>query len=110
MEEATRTEPIGADVDRVVHEPARLKILMLLSGVDEADFKFLLSTLGMTKGNLSSHMDRLERSGYVEILKGFNGKVTHTRYRVTRSGGEALARYWKEIDEIRAIAENIEGG
>ena len=81
---------------------------MVLSGVDEADFKFLLSTLGMTKGNLSSHMDRLERSGYVEILKGFNGKVTHTRYRLTESGSEALARYWREIDEIRAIANRSE--
>lgn len=91
------------DLDRVIHEPARLKVMMILSGVEEADFNFLLSALGMTKGNLSSHMDRLERAGYVEIHKGFNGKVTQTRYHLTSSGREALSRYWKEIDGIRGL-------
>ena len=55
------------DLDRVIHEPARLRILMILAGLDLADFNFLLSTLGLTNGNLSSHMDRLERAGYVKV-------------------------------------------
>ena len=104
MSPAVSDKSKSVGLDRVIHEPARLRILMLLSGVDEADFKFLLSTLGMTKGNLSSHMDRLEQAGYVKILKGFNGKVTRTRYRMTEDGNEALARYWRELDEIRATA------
>jgi DNA-binding MarR family transcriptional regulator len=91
------------DVDRVIHEPARLRIMMVLSGVDEADFKFLLSALGMTKGNLSSHMDRLEQTRYIEILKGFNGKVTHTRYHLTDAGREALSWYWERLDGIRNL-------
>jgi DNA-binding MarR family transcriptional regulator len=91
------------DVDRVIHEPARLRIMMVLSGVDEADFKFLLSALGMTKGNLSSHVDRLEQAEYVRILKGFNGKVTHTRYQLTEAGREALSGYWKRLDTIRNL-------
>ena len=38
-------------------------------GVDVSDFNFLLTTLGLTKGNLSSHMDKLEKAGYVEVSK-----------------------------------------
>ncbi|MCG3199498.1 MAG: transcriptional regulator [Candidatus Omnitrophica bacterium] len=90
-------------LDRVIHEPARLRLLMVLSGVDEADFKFLLSALGMTKGNLSSHVDRLAQAGYVQVLKGFNGKVTRTCYRLTERGREAIAEYWRELDAIRSM-------
>jgi DNA-binding transcriptional ArsR family regulator len=51
------------DIDRIVHEPVRLRILSILTGVDLADFKFLVTTLGLSKGNLSSHIDKLERAG-----------------------------------------------
>lgn len=90
------------DIDRVVHEPARLKILSILSGVESADFMFLLATLGLSKGNLSSHMDRLERAGYVKVTKTFNGKMPQTMYRVSRNGRRALSSYWSALDEIRA--------
>ena len=79
-------------LDRVVHEPARLRILMLLSAVDETDFKFLQSTLGLTNGNLSSHMNRLDQAGYVRILKGFVGKVTQTR--VPSDRGRQTGSLW----------------
>jgi len=91
------------DLDRVIHEPARLRILMILSGVDTADFNFLLSTLGLSKGNLSAHADRLESAAYVEVLKSFNGKIPHTEYRLTKAGRKALAGYWAKLDQIRAI-------
>ena len=90
-----------ADFDRVVHEPARLRILSILTGVDLADFKFLLSTLGLSRGNLSSHMDKLERAGYIEVRKGFNGKIPHTDYRITDGGRKALSDYWAALDQIR---------
>jgi len=89
------------ELDRVIHEPARLRIAMVLSGVDEADFNFLLSALDMTKGNLSAHTDRLEKAGYVAIAKSFNGKIPQTRYRLTKAGKKALAQYWAALDEIR---------
>lgn len=89
------------DLNRVIHEPARLRILMLLAGVDLADFNFLLSTLGLTKGNLSSHIDRLERVSYVKVRKSFNGKIPHTDYCLTDRGREALADYWAALDQIR---------
>ncbi len=89
------------DLDRVIHEPVRLRIMAILSGVDVADFKFMLTTLGLSKGNLSSHVDRLESAGYVRVKKGFNGKVTHTDYCLTKKGRSALAAYWAALEKIR---------
>lgn len=92
-----------SELDRVIHEPARLRILSILSGLDVGDFSFLLTTLGLTKGNLSSHMDKLEKAGYVDVKKSFNGKVPHTEFRITQGGRDALEQYWKDIDEIRKM-------
>jgi DNA-binding transcriptional ArsR family regulator len=89
------------DVDRLVHEPARLRILTILSGVESADFNFLVNVLGLTKGNLSSHMDKLETAGYVEVYRTFRGKTPHTDYRLSAAGRKALAGYWKALDGIR---------
>lgn len=91
-----------SDLDRVIHEPARLRIAMILTGVDTADFSFLLNTLALSKGNLSSHMDKLEGAGYVEVRKSFNGKMPHTAYRLTDAGRQALADYWAALDRIRS--------
>ena len=90
-----------SELDRVIHEPARLRITMILSGVDLADFNFLLSTLKLSKGNLSAHMDKLETAGYVEVRKSFNGRMPHTDYRLTDAGRQALADYWAALDRIR---------
>lgn len=95
-----------SELDRTIHEPARLRILMILSGVDTADFKFLLTTLGLTKGNLSSHMARLEDAGYANVVKTFNGKIPHTEYRLTGAGHEALTEYWTTLDEIRTLKKS----
>ncbi len=92
-----------ADLNRLIHEPARLRIMTLLSGVDHADFNFLLNTLGLTKGNLSAHTDRLERAGYIAITKTFQGKLPHTAYRLTKTGHEALAAHWTALDGIRRL-------
>ncbi len=98
-----------SDLDRVIHEPARLRILTLLAGVDAADFSFLLSTLGLTKGNLSSHMDKLEKAGYVKIEKSFNGRIPHTEFRVTPEGRNALTAYWNDLDDIRSMHDRTNG-
>lgn len=98
------------DIDRIIHEPVRLRILSILTGVDVADFKFLLSTLGLSKGNLSSHMDKLERAGYVEVQKSFNGKIPHTDYCITDAGREALSDYWAALDQIRTAGHETTAG
>ncbi len=89
--------------DPTIHEPARLRIMTILSGADTADFNFLLSALGLTRGNISSHMAQLERAGYVKIRKSFNGRVPHTEYSLTQSGRRSLARYWEEMDRLRGL-------
>ncbi len=81
------------DPDRLVHEPGRLSILVVLNAVDEADFVFLMEQTGLTKGNLSSHTAKLEAADYVEIEKMFVGKTPRTVYRITDSGSTALRSY-----------------
>ncbi|HOQ32288.1 MAG TPA: transcriptional regulator [Candidatus Hydrogenedens sp.] len=98
-----------AELDRLIHEPARLRILTILAGVEAADFNFLLNTLGLTKGNLSSHMDRLEKAGYVKVEKSFNGRVPHTEFQITPQGKEALEEYWRQLDSIRNLNTKSEG-
>ena len=92
-----------ADIERLIHEPARLRIMSILSGLDVADFSFLQTTLGLTKGNLSSHMDKLEKAEYVEVKKSFNGKMPHTEFRISEVGRTALNQYWLDMAEIRAL-------
>ncbi len=86
-----------ADLDRLVHEPARLVILALLYPAESADFLFLLNQSGLTKGNLSSHLSKLEQAGYVEIAKGYNGKIPRTLVRLTEAGRTAYKRYRKQM-------------
>lgn len=82
-----------ASVNRIVHEPSRAAILILLSVVDEADFTFVMNTTGLTQGNLSSHLSRLEEEGLVEIRKGFRGKRPNTSMNITSKGREELSIY-----------------
>ncbi len=92
-----------SELDPNVHQPARLRMLMVLSGVASADFEFLRTALDLTKGNLSSHMAKLEGAGYVKVTKSFRGKLPHTSYSMTAKGKRALAKYWEELDRIRAL-------
>jgi len=88
-------------IDRIVHEPVRLRALTLLSGVQAAEFSFLLKVLGLTNGNLSVHMRKLEEAGYVSVAKEFVGRTPRTTYAITREGREALRGYWRVMDEMR---------
>ena len=80
-------------LDRVIHEPGRLMIVALLSGIEEADFLFLLHETGLNKGTLSSHLARLEEAGYVEITKTYRGKVPKTILKITREGRKSFRQY-----------------
>ena len=91
------------EFDKVIHEPARLRIMMILTGSAEADFNFLRTTLGLTRGNLSKHIEKLENAGYLKVHKSFQGKVPHTGYQITDKGSQALAQYWERIDAVRQL-------
>ena len=89
-----------SSLDRVIHEPARLTLMALLSSVKSADFLFLLKESELTKGNLSVHLTRLEEAGYVEAEKTFRGKIQHTEYCLTSKGKSAFEQYRKSLGSI----------
>lgn len=89
-----------SSLDRVIHEPARLMIMALLSSVESADFLFLLKESGLTKGNLSVQLSRLEEAGYLQMEKTFRGKIPHTEYRLTKKGKSAFDQYRKSLRSI----------
>jgi len=88
-----------------IHQPTRLRIMALLSGVQEADFNFLRATLGLTNGNLSVQAGKLEQAGYLQITKSFVGKIPRTMYRLTDLGRTRLKDYWETMDAIRASTQ-----
>ena len=89
------------EFDKIIHEPARLRIMMILAGLEQADFSFLLTTLSLTRGNLSRHVEKLEAAGYLKVKKSFKGKIPNTSYQVTQKGSEALSQYWENLDAVR---------
>jgi DNA-binding MarR family transcriptional regulator len=88
------------DVDRLVHEPARLVILTILNLVESADFLFVLNQSGLTRGNLSSHMSKLEQAGYIEVKKEFVDKIPRTLLRITESGRAAYGTYCSSMQRL----------
>ncbi len=88
---------IHNNINRVVHEPVRLAILKILTSAKEVDFNFLLTTLGVTKGNLATHINKLETTGLIEVKKEFRGKMPHTSYRITRTGRQQFQKYWENM-------------
>jgi len=95
-----------AGLDKLVHEPTRLAILTALLACDSADFRYLLALTGLTKGNLSAHLWKLEEAGLVAIEKAFVDKVPNTRARLTAEGRSATDGYWARLDRLRDGASN----
>jgi DNA-binding MarR family transcriptional regulator len=86
-----------SDLDRVIHEPGRLMIVALLFAVDRTDFLYLLHETGMNKGTLSSHISRLEKEGYVKVVKTYRGKVPQTLLLLTEAGRKAFEQYRRKL-------------
>ncbi len=89
-----------ADLDRLIHEPARLLIVTILSAVESADFLFLQRETGLTKGNLSAHLSKLEEAGYVKIQKTFKGKLPLTVCKLTAVGSKAVTQYRQQLQDF----------
>ena len=96
-----------ASLDRTIHEPARLAILTALSVCRSAQFRYLQSLTGLTQGNLSAHLLRLEEKGLIAIEKGFNGKYPSTSVRLSDAGRRAITRHWKQLEGLKAAAERL---
>jgi len=94
-----------ASFDRLIHEPARLAIMAILSACESADFTYLLNATGLSKGNLSAHLSKLEECGYVGIAKSFKGKYPNTTCVLTPAGRRAFVAYRKQY---LALARHLE--
>jgi DNA-binding MarR family transcriptional regulator len=90
----------ASDPDRVIHEPARLKIMAVLSVAESADFAYLMRETELTRGNLSVQLTRLEEAGYIAIEKEFVGKMPRTTARMTPEGRDAFARYRSYLERL----------
>lgn len=105
MEQAERLELAElVEVDRVIHEPARAAIMAVLYGVQSADFKFLLETTRLTKGNLSVHARKLQSAEYLEIEKSFRNNYPYTEYRLTKKGRAAFRAY---VNKLKLLSKAL---
>lgn len=87
-------------IDRVIHEPARLAVIAVLSACESADFKSLLHLTGITKGNLSVQLQKLEEAGYITITKSFRDKYPQTTCALTEAGRTAFTAYWQRVKAL----------
>jgi len=92
-------------LDRLIHEPARLAIMTVLSSVKAADFVFLQRATGLTKGNLSSHLTKLEEAGLIAIEKKFVRKKPNTNVALTAKGTTGIANHWHQLERLRSLSE-----
>ncbi len=89
-----------AGLDRLIHEPARLAILTALASCDTADYLFLQRLTGLTGGNLSSHLAKLEEGGLIRLDKRFVEKKPNTQVKITAEGKRAIELHWQQLDEL----------
>ena len=89
-----------AGLDRLIHEPARLAILTALASCKSADFLFLQRLTGLSGGNLSSHITKLEEGGLVRVEKQFIDKRPNTRIEISEQGRKAVREHWKKLDQL----------
>ena len=90
----------AAAIDKLIHEPARFNIMANLYVVESADFLFLMRQTGLTKGNLSSHMSKLEAAGYIEVEKEFVNKKPHTMLSLSDEGRKAFQDYRESMKKV----------
>jgi DNA-binding MarR family transcriptional regulator len=89
-----------ADIDQVIHAPARLMVLTYLYVVESADYVFLQNLTGLSWGNLATHLGKLEEAGYITIHKGYKGKKPHTSISMTEEGRKAFREYKEKMQKI----------
>ena len=89
-----------AELDPLIHAPARLMVMTYLYVVEGADFTFLKNLTDLTWGNLSTHLSKLEQAGYVDIDKGYKGKKPHTLIRLTEQGRSAFQDYKEAMKQV----------
>lgn len=85
------------NLDPILHNELRLKIMAALDSLDAADFVYLKSVTGATSGNLSVQLTKLEESGYIKVSRTGEGRGSHTVCRITPRGIQALKDYQRTL-------------
>jgi DNA-binding transcriptional ArsR family regulator len=96
------TAPSVPEVDVLIHEPARLRVLALLAMVERADFMYLLRQTGLSRGNLSVQMSKLEAAGMVHLDRQLDGNRPRTTYFLSQRGLESLRVYKRTMLDLLA--------
>jgi DNA-binding MarR family transcriptional regulator len=104
MSAESQLTPSLTSVDRLIHEPSRSVILAVLSAVQSADFLYLLRETGLTKGNLTVHLSKLEAAGYIKIEKTYRGKLPLTLCSLTEQGRLAFENYRNQLKQFLKAA------
>lgn len=97
------------ELDPVIHAQARLRVVATLNALPQGDrvgFPGLKEVLGMTAGNLSVHLSKLEEAGYVDITKTHKGRTPVTYVALNKRGRAAFEDYTKAI---RALLDTAGG-
>lgn len=89
-----------ADLDTIIHAPARLMLLTYLYVVESADYVFLMRQTGLSWGNLATHLGKLEGAGYIVVEKQFKGKKPQSTLRLTEKGRNAFRQYKKRLIDV----------
>ncbi len=97
-----------AGLDRLIHEPARLSIMTALAACKSADYLFLQRLTGLTGGNLSSHILKLEEGGLIQIEKRFIERKPNTQVQITDKGRKAIEEHWMQLENLRKDSQNVE--
>jgi len=100
MSEKKLSENPLADINQIIHAPARLRILMMLYVVESLDYVFLKNQTGLSWGNLATHLGKLEEAGYVTVIKGYQGKKPQSQIELTSSGRDAFRNYKNTLKQI----------
>ena len=90
----------ASSINKLIHEPARFTIMAHLYVVESADFLFLMRQTGLTKGNISSHMSKLEAAGYIVVEKEFLNKKPHTILRLSEEGRKSFQEYRESMKRM----------
>jgi len=100
MRENDPLDNLLADIDQIIHAPARLRILMMLYVVESLDYVFLKNQSGLSWGNLATHLGKLENAGYINVIKGYQGKKPQSQIQLTTNGRKAFRSYKNTLQQI----------
>jgi DNA-binding MarR family transcriptional regulator len=100
MSEKNFAENPLADINQIIHAPARLRILMMLFVVESLDYVFLKNQTGLSWGNLATHLGKLEEAGYGKVIKGYQGKKPQSQIRLTSNGRDAFRNYKNTLKQL----------